>query len=113
MGWTGQPAVFERQASDGTTRTWLVFGAYDGAVHFLDAETGEELLPPFRTGDLIKGSVTVDPDGYPLVHTGCRDDRSRLLSIGGDRSESRPAGQGCVSTVISRGYPYHYQKITY
>ena len=86
MGWTGQPAVFERQASDGTTRTWLVFGAYDGAVHFLDAETGEELLPPFRTGDLIKGSVTVDPDGYPLVYTGSRDDRYRILSIEGDEA---------------------------
>ena len=35
-GWTGQPAVFER---DG--RTWVVFGAYDRAVHFLDAATGE------------------------------------------------------------------------
>ncbi|HEX5540938.1 MAG TPA: hypothetical protein VFX60_05150, partial [Micromonospora sp.] len=51
-GWTGQPAVFER---DG--RTWVVFGAYDGALHFLDAQTGERLLPSFQTGDIIKGSV--------------------------------------------------------
>ncbi|HBM55001.1 MAG TPA: hypothetical protein DD388_00085, partial [Acidimicrobiaceae bacterium] len=29
MGWTGQPAVFERGG-----RTWVVFGAYDAAVHF-------------------------------------------------------------------------------
>jgi outer membrane protein assembly factor BamB len=81
MGWTGQPAVFER---DG--RTWLVFGAYDGAVHFLDAETGEELLPPFPTGDLIKGSVTVDPDGHPLVYVGSRDNEYRILSIEGDEA---------------------------
>ena len=64
-GWTGQPAVFERQG-----KTWVVFGAYDYAVHFLDAATGRELLPSFRTGDIIKGSVTVDPDGFPLVYTG-------------------------------------------
>jgi outer membrane protein assembly factor BamB len=86
MGWTGQPAVFEREAPDGTMRTWLVFGAYDGAVHFLDAQTSEELLPAFPTGDLVKGSVTVDPDGYPLVYTGSRDNRYRILSIEGDEA---------------------------
>ena len=86
MGWTGQPAVFEREGPDGSIRTWLVFGAYDGAVHFLDAETGEQILPPFPTGDLIKGSVTVDPDGYPLVYTGSRDDEYRILSIAGDEA---------------------------
>lgn len=75
-GWTGQPAVFERQGT-----TWLVFGAYDGAVHFLDADTGRRLLPDFPTGDLIKGSVTVDPDGYPLVYVGSRDNYLRVLAI--------------------------------
>lgn len=84
LGWTGQPAVFERRSADGTTRTWVVFGAYDGAVHFVDADTGERILPAFPTGDLIKGSVTVDPDGFPLVYTGSRDDRYRILSIEGD-----------------------------
>ena len=84
MGWTGQPAVFEREAADGSTRTWLVFGAYDGAVHFLDADTGERIIPSFPTGDLIKGSVTVDPDGHPLVYTGSRDNQYRILSIEGD-----------------------------
>jgi outer membrane protein assembly factor BamB len=75
-GWTGQPAVFER---DG--RTWVVFGAYDGAIHFLDAATGRRLLPDFRTGDIIKGSVTVDPNGYPLVYSGSRDNYFRILAI--------------------------------
>ena len=36
MGWTGQPAVWERP--DGKTE--LIFGAYDRALHFVDAETG-------------------------------------------------------------------------
>lgn len=83
MGWTGQPAVVEREAADGSTHTWLVFGAYDGAVHFLDADTGEQVLPAFPTGDLVKGSVTVDPDGYPLVYVGSRDNEYRILSIEG------------------------------
>jgi outer membrane protein assembly factor BamB len=75
-GFTGQPAVFER---DG--RTWVVFGAYDYALHFLDARTGERIIDDFRTGDIIKGTVTIDPDGYPLVYTGSRDNYFRILSF--------------------------------
>ena len=80
MGWTGQPAVFERQG-----RTWVVFGAFDARVHFLDGDTGEKIIPDFTTADIIKGSVTVDPDGYPLVYVGSRDDRLRILAIDRDR----------------------------
>jgi len=80
LGWTGQPAIFER---DGIT--WTVFGALDGAVHFLDANTGNQLLKPFQTDDIIKGSVTVDPDGFPIVYAGGRDDLLRLIAI--DRGE--------------------------
>jgi outer membrane protein assembly factor BamB len=79
-GWTGQPAVFER---DG--RTWVVFGAYDRAVHFVDAATGTDILAPFVTGDLIKGSVTVDPNGYPLLYIGSRDNFFRVLAFDGDQ----------------------------
>jgi outer membrane protein assembly factor BamB len=75
-GWTGEPAVFER---DG--RTWVVFGAYDRAVHFVDYDTGEDILPPFPTGDIIKGSVTVDPDGMPLVYSGSRDNKLHVIAI--------------------------------
>ncbi len=78
-GWTGQPALFER---DG--RLWAVFGALDGAVHFLDAETGEPLLPKFQTDDIIKGSVTVDPDGFPIVYTGSRDNFYRAIAFDGE-----------------------------
>ena len=78
-GWTGQPAVFER---DG--RTWVVFGAYDAKIHFVDAETGADLLPPLETGDLAKGAVTVDPDGYPLIYVGSRDNLLRVIAIDRD-----------------------------
>ncbi len=81
MGWTGQPAVWERD--DGVTE--LIFGAYDRAVHFVDAETGENLRQPFVTGDLIKGSVTIDPDGFPLLYTGSRDNKLRIMAL--DRDE--------------------------
>ena len=81
-GWTGQPAVFER---DG--RTWVVFGAYDQAVHFVDGDTGERHPPDFPTGDIIKGSVTIDPDGFPLVYTGSRDDYYRVIAIDRTRAD--------------------------
>ncbi|MGZ8755608.1 MAG: outer membrane protein assembly factor BamB family protein [Acidimicrobiia bacterium] len=80
-GWTGQPVVWDRP--DGITE--IIFGAYDKAVHFLDAETGEELRPSFPVGDIIKGSVTLDPDGYPLLYFGSRDNRLRIIAL--DRPE--------------------------
>jgi hypothetical protein len=64
-GWTGQPTVYQN-SKDG--KTWVAFGAYDYGVHWLDSATGARLLPDFKTGDIIKGSVTVDP-----VYTGSSD----------------------------------------
>ncbi len=75
--WTGQPVVYER--SDGVTE--VIFGAYDHKVHFLDAASGLETRPPFVTGDAIKGSVTLDPDGYPLLYFGSRDNKMRILAL--------------------------------
>jgi len=79
-GWTGQPVVYERE--DGKTE--LIFGAYDKKIHFVDADTGEDLRPGYDMGDIIKGSVTLDPDGYPLLYTGSRDPRFRILALDGD-----------------------------
>jgi outer membrane protein assembly factor BamB len=76
-GWTGQPVVWERP--DGITE--VVFGAYDKAVHFVDAATGRATRQPFATGDIIKGSVTLDPDGYPLLYTGSRDNHLRVIAL--------------------------------
>lgn len=80
LGWTGQPAVYER--ADGVTE--VIFGAYDRHVHFVDAATGKPTRPPFPTGDIIKGSVTVDPDGFPLLYFGSRDNKYRILALDRD-----------------------------
>lgn len=79
-GWTGQPVVLEREG-----RIRVMFGAYDKAVHFLDGDTGERFLPDLATGDIIKGSVAADPDGYPLLYTGSRDNFFRVIAL--DRAE--------------------------
>ncbi|MCP3995990.1 MAG: PQQ-like beta-propeller repeat protein [bacterium] len=80
-GWTGQPVVWERP--DGTTE--VIFGAYDKNIHFVDADTGLRTRPDFYMGDIIKGSVVLDPDGYPLLYAGSRDSRYRILAL--DRDE--------------------------
>ena len=76
-GWTGQPVVWSRP--DGITE--VIFGAYDKSVHFVDASTGRATRAPFATGDIIKGSVSLDPDGYPLLYTGSRDNRLRVIAL--------------------------------
>ncbi len=80
-GWTGQPLVWERP--DGVTE--VIFGAYDKHIHFVDAATGKDTRPPFDMGDIIKGTVTLDPDGYPLLYAGSRDANFRIIAL--DREE--------------------------
>ena len=76
IGWTGQPAVWEVG-----TETWLAIGAYDRGIHILDALTGQPRLKKFVTGDIVKGSLTVDPDGFPLIYSGSRDGKLRILAF--------------------------------
>jgi len=80
MGWTGQPLVYERE--DGLTE--VIFGAFDKKLHFLNAATGERLRPDFDMGDIIKGTPTLDPDGYPLLYSGSTDPRFRIMALDGD-----------------------------
>ena len=53
-------------------------------IHFLDAATGERTRPDFTMGDIIKGSVTLDPDGFPLLYVGSRDPNYRVIALDGD-----------------------------
>lgn len=81
VGWTGQPLAVEWPQE---TRKWMNFleppgprteiilGALDGQVHFLDADTGRRSRKPLKMPAPypIKGTVTVDPRGYPLLFVG-------------------------------------------
>ncbi len=81
-GWTGQPSVFHPPGDpDGW---WLAFGGYNRKVNFLDPATGEEVFPAYDTGDIIKGSVTIDPDGFPIVYSGSRNGDYHVIAIDGD-----------------------------
>ena len=64
---------------------WVAFGGYDRNVNFLDPATGTAAYPPYATNDIIKGSITIDPDGFPLMYTGSRDNDFHVVAI--DREE--------------------------
>ncbi|MEK7227974.1 MAG: hypothetical protein AAB681_01300 [Patescibacteria group bacterium] len=78
-GWTGQPVVWEHN-----NITEIIFGAYDRKIHFVNTDTGEDTRAPFATGDIIKGSVTLDPDNFPLLYTGSRDNFYRIIALDRD-----------------------------
>ncbi len=82
VGWNGQPAIIKW---DSTVRKQMnlydefkqkddfievIYGALDSTVHFYDLETGKETRPTIHVESSIKGSVTVDPRGYPLLYVG-------------------------------------------
>ncbi|MEM6324518.1 MAG: PQQ-binding-like beta-propeller repeat protein [Pseudomonadota bacterium] len=75
-GWTGQPVV----RAD-VSPPEIIFGAYDHAVHFLSAADGTPVRAPFKTGDIIKGSVSLDPSGAPIVYFGSRDNYLRAIRL--------------------------------
>lgn len=80
VGWTGQPAVFVR---DG--QTWVVLGALDGNVYFLDAASGASIIEPFAFDGPVETTPTIDPDGLALAYVGGSDGTFRILSF--DRPE--------------------------
>ncbi|MEO0676018.1 MAG: PQQ-binding-like beta-propeller repeat protein [Pseudomonadota bacterium] len=93
-GWTGQPVIWDRGEA-----TEVILGAYDHRVHFLDAATGRAVRAPFRTGDIIKGSVALDPTGAPILYTGSRDNYLRALRL----DETRAVELWRLSAVTGDG----------
>ena len=85
VGWTGQPAIiqwdFEVQqlmnlhphmrGREGLVE--VIQGAMDGYIYFFELETGEETRPRINFREPIKGGVTVDARGYPLLYVGQGD----------------------------------------
>lgn len=80
-GWTGQPSIInwptetvnlmnvypefkEKELKE------VIYAAMDGFIYFCELETGAWTRPPIEIGFPTKGSVTIDPRGYPILYTG-------------------------------------------
>jgi outer membrane protein assembly factor BamB len=82
IGWTGQPAIVkwpeetlaimnikdEKRAKAELVE--VIYAALDGKIYFFDLEDGEPTRDPIDIKMPIRGSVTVDPRGYPLLYVG-------------------------------------------
>ncbi|MCK5757616.1 MAG: serine hydrolase [Clostridiales bacterium] len=81
VGWTGQPSIVawseETQANmnikeslKGPNLREVIYASLDGNIYFADLATGEWTRDPIHIGYPTKGSVSIDPRGYPLLYTG-------------------------------------------
>ncbi|PYZ93255.1 pyrrolo-quinoline quinone [Salipaludibacillus keqinensis] len=81
-GWTGQPAIvkwdneikqlmnIDEKFKEKDDFVEVIQGSLDGHVYFLDLETGEETRDPIAVKNPIKGSLSIDSRGYPLLYLG-------------------------------------------
>ena len=96
VGWTGQPVLvrwpgdlrrgmnIDPAFRDRDDLVEAIYGTLDGNIYFFEAATGKPTRPPIKLGYPIKGSVSVDPRGYPLLYVGqgISKVRGRTGSIG-------------------------------
>ena len=82
IGWNGQPSIITwdeevkkqmniyEKFKEKENFTEVIYGGLDSYIHFYDLETGEETRKKIKIPSSIKGSVTLDPRGYPLLYVG-------------------------------------------
>jgi outer membrane protein assembly factor BamB len=81
-GWTGQPCIIKWNDSVRMLMNVLpafksqpnfkevILGSLDGKIYFLDLESGKPSRSAINIKNPIKGTVTVDPRGWPLLYAG-------------------------------------------
>lgn len=82
VGWNGQPTIIRWDKDVLATMnvydifkeqenfTEVIYGTLDGNIYFYDLETGMPTRDVITLDSSIKGSVTIDPRGYPLLYVG-------------------------------------------
>lgn len=82
VGWNGQPAIVKWPdevknimnitpvKKKKSNLKEIIYATLDGKIYFLDLDDGKPTRPPINVGSAHKGSVTVDPRGYPLLYAG-------------------------------------------
>lgn len=81
-GWTGQPSIVrwpnelkkkmniyeEFKKEDNFTE--VIYSSLDGNIYFLDLNSGKASREEINVGNPIKGSLSIDSRGIPLLYTG-------------------------------------------
>lgn len=82
VGWNGQPAIVQwdnevikdmnikEDKKSVENLKEVIYATLDGNVYFLDLEDGKDTRSKLNIGAPIKGSLTVDPRGMPLLYVG-------------------------------------------
>lgn len=82
VGWNGQPAIVKwtdevknvmnitQEKKEKPDLKEVIYATLDGEIYFLDLDDGKPTRPTINVGSPHKGSVTVDPRGYPLLFAG-------------------------------------------
>lgn len=82
VGWNGQPAIVKwpdqiknimniepsKKAKENLKE--VIYATLDGNIYFLDLDDGMNTREPINVGSPHKGSVTVDPRGFPILYAG-------------------------------------------
>lgn len=81
-GWTGQPAIVKwpkelRESMNIYDEfkgkedfTEVIYGSLDGNIYFLELNSGKTTRDKIKVGNPIKGSLSIDPRGIPLLYVG-------------------------------------------
>lgn len=81
-GWTGQPSIakwgddvremmnIHDEFKKDSNFVEVIYASLDGHIYFLDLLTGKPTRNSIDTENPIKGSVSIDPRGYPLLYVG-------------------------------------------
>ncbi|MCY6371327.1 PQQ-binding-like beta-propeller repeat protein [Clostridium ganghwense] len=81
-GWTGQASIIKwtedtkkimnlkQEFKNKKEFVEVVYASLDGNIYFIDLETGKKTRNPISIHNPIKGSVALDPRGYPLLYVG-------------------------------------------
>lgn len=95
VGWNGQPSIVEwdedikkimnikEDKIQKSNLKEVIYGTLDGNIYFIDLDDGKFTRNSIKVPAPIKGSVTVDPRGYPLLYVG-----QGLDKVGGKAVES-------------------------
>lgn len=82
VGWNGQPSIVKwsdnlkskmnlyKNKKEKADLKEVIYATLDGNIYFMDLDDGSFTRPQINVGAPLKGSVTVDPRGYPLLYSG-------------------------------------------